>query len=113
MIQLAAAGLALASLLGHHHRSPLDPPPTRTALASWYDQSGVGACGVEAQAGDRFASLFLDCGTHVRFCYRGCVVGTMADHGPYVTGRTFDLNANLRAALGCPDLCTVRWEVAR
>ena len=113
MIQLAAAGLALASLFAQHHRAPLDPPPTQTALASWYDQGGVGACGMDAQAGLGFASLFLACRTRVEFCYRGCVVATMDDHGPYVSGRAFDLNANLRAAIGCPDLCTVRWRLAR
>ena len=41
------------------------------------------------------------------------VTATMSDHGPYVAGRTFDLNAALKAALGCSDLCVVRWGYAR
>ena len=86
--------------------------PMRTALASWYDQNGPGACGTGAQTGLKFASLTLPCGARVRFCYAGCVTATMADHGPYVAGRTFDLNANLRRALSCPDLCRVRWRIA-
>ena len=35
----------------------------------------------------------------------------MSDHGPYVTGRTFDLNNNLRLALGCAGVCWVRWTL--
>jgi rare lipoprotein A (peptidoglycan hydrolase) len=34
----------------------------------------------------------------------------MDDRGPYVSGRTFDLNVNLRDAIGCPDLCDVTWQ---
>jgi len=88
------------------------PQPMSTALASWYAEHGTGACGVDdVQSGYRFASLILACGTRVRFCHGArCVTATMADHGPYITGRTFDLNANLRAVLACPDLCTVRWR---
>jgi hypothetical protein len=86
--------------------------PMHTALASWYSDHGPGACDVgDVQEGYRFASLFLACGTQVRFCYMSCVTATMSDHGPYISGRTFDLNVNLRSALGCPDLCEVRWRV--
>jgi hypothetical protein len=107
-VLVSAAGSAVA------HTTPrnLDPPrPLQTSVASWYADSGPGACGWGAQVGLRFASLFLTCGTHVEFCYAGCAVGEMADHGPYVTGRTFDLNENLRAAINCTDLCPVRWRV--
>jgi len=85
-------------------------PPMSSAVASYYDLGGSGSCGVEAQAGLRFASLFLPCGAQVRMCHVGCVVATMADHGPYVVGRLFDLNVNLRDAIGCSDLCDVRWR---
>ena len=98
----------------HHHHKPKprpDPPPMATALASWYAQSGPGACGTGAQDGLAFASLILPCGAHVEFCYGAtCVTATMKDHGPYVSDRTFDLNANLRSALACPDLCYVHWR---
>jgi hypothetical protein len=87
------------------------PPPLQVSIASWYDDAGPGACGYGAQLGRRFASLFLPCGARVRFCYDGCAVGEMADHGPYVAGRTFDLNVNLRDAISCTDLCPVRWRL--
>jgi hypothetical protein len=94
----------------HHRRPP--PPPLRPALASWYGEHGPGACGVDdVQSGYRFASLILRCGTRIRICRVGCVTATMADHGPYVAGRTFDLNVNLRNAIGCGDLCSVRWRL--
>jgi len=106
---------ALASIGGALHAAPrkLDPPapPMATAIASWYDEDGPGACGYGAQEGLRFASLILTCGTKIWICHSGCVTATMADHGPYVVGRTFDLNVNLRDAISCTDLCTVRWRV--
>lgn len=94
------------------HRRP-QAPPMRPALASYYTDHGTGACGVgDVQAGYRFASLFLRCGTRVHFCYgRACADAVMSDHGPYIAGRSFDLNSNLRAALGCPGLCYLRYRV--
>lgn len=85
----------------------------RPALASYYTDHGTGACGVgDVQAGYRFASLFLRCGTMVHFCYSGrCAAAIMSDHGPYIAGRSFDLNSNLRAALGCPGLCYLKYRV--
>jgi hypothetical protein len=110
---IAELCIAVVSSVPHHDRD--QPPPMQSAIASWYDQQGVGACNLPggAQAGMRFASLILRCGTRVRFCYRHrCVTATMADHGPYVPGRTFDLNVNLRGALGCSGICPVRWRLA-
>jgi hypothetical protein len=96
----------------HHHHKPKPKPPMQTALASYYTDHGTGACGVgDVQDGYRFASLFLSCGTRVVFCYRSCATATMSDHGPYVAGRTFDLNANLKYGIGCSDLCNVRWRI--
>jgi hypothetical protein len=97
---------ALAAGLHDEHK------PMRTALASWYDQDGTGACNVgSVQSGLRFASLILPCGARVRFCLRRrCATATMSDHGPYVYGRTFDLNNNLRLALGCAGVCWIRWR---
>lgn len=82
----------------------------QTATASWYDLWGIGACGVPAQSGLAFANLSLPCGATVEFCYDGCAKATMDDRGPYVYSRLFDLNINLRNAIGCPDLCAVRWR---
>ena len=87
------------------------PPPTQPALASWYDDSGSTASGVHYPLG--YASLMFGSawGHRVTFCYgRRCVIGRLDDHGPYVGGRAFDLNGSLKAALGCPDLCWLRWR---
>jgi hypothetical protein len=99
----------------HHRRHRRRPPapPMSPALASYYTDHGTGACGVgDVQSGYRFASLFLRCGTAVRFCHAGrCVEAVMSDHGPYVSGRTFDLNLNLKIALACSDLCNLVYRV--
>ena len=89
-----------------------DPPMNGPVLASYYTDGGGGACGLgDVQSGYRFASLFLPCGAWIRMCHGAqCVNAMMSDHGPYVGGRTFDLNANLRAALGCGGLCDVTWR---
>jgi hypothetical protein len=88
-----------------------------SALASWYDDGGSTACGPHEEYG--FAHLGpgegsypgMACGTAVRFCHYGrCVTGVMDDHGPYVAGREFDLDASLKAALGCSDLCQLHWR---
>lgn len=103
---LAAMGSTLGG--GLHTKVEVAPAP---ALASWYDDSGTTASGVHYRYG--FASLLFgsEWGHHVEFYYRGHrVTGRLDDHGPYVSGRTFDLNAALRAALGCPDLCYLEWR---
>lgn len=97
----------------------------QTALASYYSDAGSTASGSHAGLG--FAHLGpgegeanglgyvpgMAMGTRVRFCAAACVTATMDDHGPYVVGRLFDLNEALKAALGCSDLCMVRWRVVR
>lgn len=102
----------IAALISSVAIAAAPQPQMETALASWYDTPGIGACdlGPDVQSGYRFASLFLRCGARVRFCRRGaCVVATMADRGPYVSGRLFDLNVPLRDVLHCGGLCYVRW----
>jgi len=75
------------------------------AVASWYDDAGSTACGFHARYG--IASRTLPCGTHVMLSYGGrTVVATVDDRGPYVNGRTFDLNQNTAGYLGM-------WGVAR
>lgn len=79
------------------------------AIASWYDDDGSTACGFHATYG--FASLILPCGAQITMRGPGgTVVATMQDHGPYISGRTFDLSPALKAALGCSDLCQVYWQ---
>ena len=69
------------------------------ALASWYYDAGNTACGFHA--GNGVASPYLPCGTKVTFAYHGrTVTAVVDDRGPFVPGRTFDLNQNTAAALG-------------
>jgi hypothetical protein len=95
-----------------------DPPPPPPAMngpvvASYYDLTGTGACGAPAQDGYQFASLILPCGARIVICNGStCVTATMNDRGPYVAGRTFDLNVALKNALGCGGLCDVTWRPA-
>lgn len=98
----------------HHKPKPKPAPPMQTAEASYYDLHGGGACGVgDVQSGYRVANKTMRCGTRLLICFRRCVTATVADRGPYVAGRLFDLNVNTRNATGCPDLCSVRWGYAR
>jgi hypothetical protein len=94
----------------HHHHRRHHRHPWQGATASWYYDAGQTACGFHATYG--FASLILPCGARVEMRGPGgrVVEATMQDHGPYVAGRTFDLNPSLKAALGCGDLCYVRWR---
>lgn len=83
----------------------------QSGLASWYGYEGV-ACPEDVPSnGLAVASLTVPCGGRVRLCYRGCTTATVDDHGPYVSGRVFDLNPAVKAAIGCPDLCELRFRV--
>lgn len=85
------------------------PPPMQEALASWFEDAGATACGTHYALG--FAHVAgIPCGARVEFCAVRCVIGVREDSGPYVAGREFDLNPGLKAALGCSDLCRVRWR---
>jgi hypothetical protein len=76
------------------------------AVASWYDDAGQTGCGFHAAYG--VANKSLPCGTQVTFSYGGhTVVATVDDRGPYVGGRTWDLNQNTAAALGFAGVGTV------
>jgi rare lipoprotein A len=69
------------------------------AVVSWYDDAGQTGCGFHAV--DGVASRTLPCGTQLDFRDAGrTVTATVDDRGPYVGGRSFDLNQNTAAALG-------------
>lgn len=87
------------------------PPPMQSAVASWYSLDGVGACGMGAQAGYHVANKTLACGTRLEICRSSCVTAEVADRGPYVAGREFDLNVNVRNAVGCAGVCVVRYRI--
>jgi len=68
-------------------------------VASWYYDAGNTACGFHSTYG--VANRTLPCGTKVTLSYGGrTVVATVDDRGPYVYGRTFDLNQNTARYLG-------------
>jgi hypothetical protein len=76
------------------------------SVASWYYDAGNTACGYHAGLG--VANKYLPCGTKVTFRYGGrSVTATVDDRGPYVGGRTWDLNQTTAAALGFAGVGTV------
>jgi len=94
-------------LWARHHPPP--PAPTLEALASWYDDAGGTACGTHYALG--VAHKTLACGTRVELCHDGCEVAVVEDRGPFIAGREFDLNPGAKSAIGCSDLCAVRWRL--
>jgi 3D (Asp-Asp-Asp) domain-containing protein len=75
-------------------------------VASWYDDAGSTACGFHATYG--VANKTLPCGTKVTLSYGGrMIVATVDDRGPYVYGRSFDLNQNTARYLGMWGVATV------
>jgi rare lipoprotein A (peptidoglycan hydrolase) len=76
------------------------------AVASWYTDAGSTACGFHAYYG--VASPSLPCGAHVRFVYGGHTLQAVVDdRGPFVPGRSWDLNQNTAGALGFGGVDTV------
>jgi rare lipoprotein A len=96
----------------HHRREP-----EALAVASWYGPGLYGnhlACGGTLQPGTvGVAHKALPCGTKVRLCVRRCITVSVIDRGPYVAGRTFDLTAPVRDAVGMAGVATVRYRVIR
>jgi rare lipoprotein A len=94
----------------HHRRAP-----EALAVASWYGPGLYGnhlACGGTLQPGTvGVAHKALACGTKVRLCVRRCVTVPVIDRGPYVGGRTFDLTAPVKNAVGMAGVATVRYRV--
>lgn len=98
------------------------PPPVVSngslVLASWY---GPGFYGNRTACGQIYSSQImgvahktLPCGTLLVLSYSGRTVTVpVIDRGPYVAGRTLDLSASTKGALGCPDLCTLLMQFAR
>jgi hypothetical protein len=107
MNPLFTSFLAALATVGHpHHHLHV-----RHGLASWYEDSETLAC-ARAADGLGVASLTVPCGRRVRLCYRGCVTATVDDHGPYITGRVFDLGPAVKARIRCPDLCHLTWRLS-
>jgi hypothetical protein len=85
------------------------PPLNGPAIASWYYDSGTTGCGFHTTYG--IATFVVPCGGTVTLKHgSAAVLATRDDSGPYIAGRTFDLNPAVKAALGCSDLCAVMWR---
>jgi rare lipoprotein A (peptidoglycan hydrolase) len=71
----------------------------RRGVASWYyDDHHRTACGFHAKFG--VANRRLRCGKHVTFLHHGHRVKAIVDdRGPYIAGRTWDLDEHTRHAL--------------
>ena len=83
----------------------------RPTVASWYQDGGSTGCGYHAGLG--VANRTLPCGTKVRLRHGGrAVTATVDDRGPYVGGRSYDLNQNTAAALGFAGVGTI-WVSVR
>lgn len=58
------------------------------------------------------ANKTLPCGTMLVLTHgANTVTVPVVDRGPYVAGRELDLSPAVKAALGCPDLCTVLMRI--
>jgi rare lipoprotein A len=76
------------------------------SVASWYYDAGHTACGFHAIYG--VANKTLPCGSRVTISYAGrSVVATVDDRGPYVYGRSFDLDQNTARYLGMDGVAQV------
>lgn len=85
-------------------------PPLSYATASWYNDAGNTASGYHSYYG--VANKSMSFGTHVLFVYHGrSVEATVDDRGPYVGGRTWDLNQNTAGALGFGGVDTVGYNI--
>lgn len=94
--------------------------PMQRSLASWFspaDSGGTPACGLgwdgSSSLGYGVANKTLPCGQRIRMCASRCVTVRVADRGPFVAGRDFDLMPGAKRGLGCGDLCVVRWRAIR
>ena len=94
LLLTAPGSLALSGKSAHAGRaqSAAAPPGYRRRTASWYRDDGLQtACGFTANYG--VANKRLPCGTHVKFWRAGhSVTAVVDDRGPYIAGRTWDLD---------------------
>jgi rare lipoprotein A len=97
----------------HHHkhhdrikRHVSKPVEMTATVASWYYDEGNTACGFHAEYG--VANRTLPCGTKVKLRYGGhSITATVDDRGPFVYGRSFDLDQRCASALGMWGVATV------
>jgi len=94
--------------LHRHHvkRHALRVATMSPTVASWYYDEGNTACGFHAEYG--VANKTLPCGTKVTLRYGGrSITATVDDRGPFIYGRSFDLDQRCASALGMWGVATV------
>ena len=85
-----------------------------SATASVFDAQSEPALACRDYPGLGVAHKSLPCGARVKFCFRRCAWARVEDRGPYVAGRSWDLDDELAAAIGFPyGVGIVRWRRAR
>jgi rare lipoprotein A (peptidoglycan hydrolase) len=90
----------------HLKRVALDLMQMTPTVASWYYDEGDTACGFHAEYG--VANKTLPCGTKVTLRYGGhSVTATVDDRGPFIYGRSYDLDQRTASALGMWGVATV------
>jgi rare lipoprotein A (peptidoglycan hydrolase) len=103
-----------------HAAATPTPASMNVSTMSWYiDNESQTASGVHDYYG--FAACgyggCVPMGTRIEFCNvddrARCVVATRDDSGPYVGGREFDLNQNVKAAIGFDGLGPVAWAIVK
>lgn len=121
---LAIAGLLVALLVCVW---PAPSPGTtgwRTAVASAYSaassstRQGCPRAPALRDSARSVATFLVPCGARLQVCHRSrCVTVTRHDSGPFIRGRTIDLNVGVVRALGYPTarawgVRTVTWRRA-
>jgi rare lipoprotein A (peptidoglycan hydrolase) len=95
----------LTALVALHHCPRFQP-----AIASWYFDAGPTASGAHARYG--IANRILPFGTRVQIRYQGAgLTGVVDDRGPWVAGRSFDLNQTTAARLRFSGVAMIAYRV--
>lgn len=89
------------------------PLEYQTAIASYYtvaSSSSLTASGEEFRD-DLYtvAHKTLPFGTRLEICHDGCVEVRVNDRGPFIDGREFDVTTRVKNAIGCSDICEIKW----
>lgn len=95
---------------------PAFAAPSRTETASTYHMPGRKTASGQLYSNTRseFASRHLPFGTKVQFTYRGRrAIGVCTDRGPYVRGRSLDLNRHLARRLGFNGVASVQVKILK
>lgn len=115
MSSIANVTMAFMSLMYPVHNHPvMKQTVSKSALVSVYGPGLWGnktSSGIRLVKGDHIiANKVMRFGTKCTFHYRGrTAYGVVQDRGPFVSGRTFDLEQSLASQLNITGLATVKY----